>query len=105
MVNWVIDTLRRVGGDEALLPAVERIEGVGAGRRFSLRALEVIGVGIAKNREALTIKADAEGFIGSKIASFWVNPIAAELSSAGMRGTTRIQRSVPFGAEWFEPDA
>lgn len=105
MVNWVIDTLRSVGGDEALLPAEERIDGVGGGRRFSLRALEVIGVGIAKNREALAVKTDAEAFIRSKIADFWVNQIAAELSSAGMRGTTRIQRSVPFGAEWFEPDA
>lgn len=105
MVNWVIETLRSVGGDEALLPAEERIAGVGGGRRFSLRALEVIGVGIAKNREALAIKPDAEEYIRAKIAGFWVNQIAAELSSAGMRGTTRIQRSVPFGAEWFDPDA
>lgn len=105
MVNWVIDTLRRVGGNEALLPAEQRIDGVGGGRRFSLRALEVIGVGIAKNRRALAIKPDADEFIRAKIAGFWVNQIAADLSSAGMRGTTRIQRSVPFGARWFDPDA
>lgn len=105
MVNWVIDTLKSVGGDEALLPAEDRIEGIGAGRRFSLRALEVIGVGIAMNRDALAVKPDAAEFIRGKIANFWKHQIAAELSSAGMRGTTRIQRSVPFGAEWFDPDA
>lgn len=105
MVNWVIDTLRNVGGDEALLPAEERIDGVGGGSRFSLRALEVIGVGIAKNRELLAAKPDADEFIRAKIASFWMNPIVVDLSSAGMRGTTRIQRSVPFGAKWFDPDA
>lgn len=103
MVNWVIETLITVGGNDALLPAEDRANGVG--RRFSLRALEVIGVGIAKNRDALAVKADATEFIRTKIADFWVHQIVAELSSAGMRGTTRIQRSVPFGAKWFDPDA
>lgn len=105
MVSWVIDTLRKVGGDGALLSAENHIEGVKAGRRFSLRALEVIGVGIAKNRYALAAKVDLEAFLRKKIADFWVNPIVADLSSAGMRGTTRIQRSVPFGATWFNPNA
>jgi hypothetical protein len=105
MVNWLIDTLQSVGGAEALLPAEERIEGVGGGRRFSLRALEVIGVGIAKNRNVLAVKPDAEEFIRNQIRTFWLHQIVAELNSAGMRGTTRIQRSVPFGAEWFNPDA
>jgi hypothetical protein len=91
-----------VGGSEALLPAEDRVEGVK--RRFSLRALEVIAVGIAKNRKALQASADSEGFIRQKIAQFWTDPIAAELSSAGMRGTTRIQRSIPLGEQWFNPD-
>lgn len=102
---WVIQTLHRIGGDDALLPAEDRVEGVGGGKRFSLRALEVIGVGIAKNREVLVAKADADQFIQVQVADFWRHAIAAELSSAGMRGTTRIQRSVPFGAQWFNPDA
>lgn len=105
VANWVVETLRQVGGDDALLPAEDRNEGVGRGRRFSLRALEVIGVGIAKNRVALMAKADAIDFIRRKIADFWLDPIAAELSSAGMRGTSRIQRSIPFGIDWFNPNA
>lgn len=105
LANWVVATLQQAGGNDALLPAENRNEGVGGGRRFSLRALEVIGVGIAKNRTALMAKTDAIDFIRQKIGDFWRNPIAADLSSAGMRGTSRIQRSVPFGADWFNPDA
>jgi hypothetical protein len=104
MVNWVVETLQRVGGNDALLPAEERNQGVGGGRRFSLRALEVIGVGVAKNRAALMARPDADDFIRAQIGSFWKHEIAADLSGAGIRGTTRIQRSVPFGATWFNPD-
>ena len=105
MAVWVIETLHRIGGIHALLPAVDRVEGVGGGRRFSLRALEVIGVGVAKNRETLMGMDDAGQFIQTQVAGFWQHEIAAELSSAGMRGTTRIQRSVPFGEQWFNPHA
>lgn len=102
---WVIETLHRIGGDSALLPAEERAQGVGGGRRFSLRALEVICVGIAKNRAKLGMMPHADKFIKGKIAEFWRDPIAGELSSAGMRGTTRIRKSVPFGKMWFNPHA
>ena len=104
-ISWVIETLYRIGGNDALLPAENRVEGVGGGKRFSLRALEVICVGISKNRAALAAKLDADQFIRDQIANFWTNPIAADLSSAGKRGTTRIQRGIPFGEKWFDPDA
>jgi hypothetical protein len=78
-------------------------EGVGGG--FSLRALEVICVGVAKNRTALMASAEYDEFISQQIAAFWRHPIAAELSGGGKRGTTRIQQSVPFGEQWFNPDA
>ncbi len=99
-VNWVTETLRRVGGDDVMLPA----EGVGGAPRFSLRALEVIAVGVAKNRVALMAKADCDEFVRQQITGFWQHQIVTELSSGGMRGTTRIQRSVPFGEQWFNPD-
>ncbi len=104
-IEWIIETLYRIGGSDALFPADDRVEGIGGGRRFSLRALEVIGVGIAKNRESLLVYHSTDNFISDRISEFWRQPIAAELRSAGMRGTTRIQRSVPFGKQWFNPHA
>jgi hypothetical protein len=104
-VKWVIETLWRVGGEDALLPAAIRNEGVGGGRRFSLRALEVIAVGIARNCDAISARQDSDDFIRHKIAGFWRHQIAADLSGAGIRGTTRIQRSIPFGQQWFNPNA
>ena len=101
--EWVIETLVRVAGEDALLPPGRRGNGI-ANRRFSLRALEVIAVGLARNRTAVERHVDMDGFIRRKIAEFWESDIAGELSSAGMRGTTRIQRSIPLGAEWFNPN-
>ena len=103
-IIWVIETLHRIAGGDALLPAADRAEGIGGGQRFSLRALEVIGVGIAKNRESLMKHDQTDKFITERIAEFWMHPIAADLSSAGTRGTTRIQNSVPFGQDWFNPN-
>jgi hypothetical protein len=101
--NWAIETLLRVGGDDALMPPDDRVQGIG--RRFSLRALEVIAVGISKNREAIQMHPSSDKYIAERISEFWKNSMAADLSSAGLRGTARIQRSVPLGAEWFKPDA
>lgn len=100
--NWTVETLLRVGGGDALMPPEDRAEGIG--RRFSLRALEVIAVGISKNRNAILAHPAPDRYMEERIAQFWRNPVAAELSSAGLRGTARIQRSVPLGAEWFNPD-
>ena len=102
--QWVVDTLMRVGGDNALLPADDRVDGI-ADRRFSLRALEVIAVGLARNRATIEQQTHSDEFVRDRIASFWTQPIVAELSSGGMRGTTRIQRSIPFGTTWFSPNA
>ena len=101
--DWAIETLLRVGGRDALIPPDERAQGIG--RRFSLRALEVIAVGVIKNRTAIQTYPSADEYIAKRISDFWMNPVAAELSSAGLRGTARIQRSVPLGAEWFNPNA
>ena len=104
VVKWVVETLHRIGGDSALLPPDGGANSTG-GRRFSLRALEVIAVGLARNKEAIEQLPDPDKYIRTKIKGFWNHEIAAELSSAGIRGTTRIQRSIPFGAKWFNPDA
>lgn len=101
--EWTIAALHRALDAEALIPADERQAGIAP--RFSLRALEGIVVGIGRNRTAITNLADPDEFIRQRVASFWQQPEVAEMSAAGLRGTVRIQRSVPFGAQWFNPNA
>jgi hypothetical protein len=101
-VNWTIDTLHRTLNADALIPPEERHEGIAA--RFSLRALEGIVVGIARNRAAIMKLRDSDKFIMDRVGAFWQQREVADMSAAGLRGTVRIQRSVPFGANWFNPN-
>ena len=103
VAEWVVETLSRVGGNDALLPAERRVNGIGD-KRFSLRALEVIAVGLARNKRAIERRTNVDDFVRERIAAFWMNPVAAELSRAGMRGTARIQKSIPFSETWFKPN-
>ena len=103
VAGWVVETLSRAGGVDALLPAEKRVNGIGD-KGFSLRALEVIAVGLARNKLLIERRADIDEFVRERIAAFWMNPIVAELSKAGMRGTARIQKSIPFGENWFKPN-
>ncbi len=100
-LSWVVNQLHRVIGADALIPPDERAGGIA--KRFSLRALEGIVVGIAKNRTAITALNDFDRFITDRIADFWNQPEVVQLSGAGLRGTVRLQRSVPFGEKWFNP--
>ena len=66
--------------------------------------LEGIVVGLARNRRRIETISSADEFIRSRISKFWDEPIAEELRGAGMRGTTRVQKSIPFGEKWFNPE-
>ncbi|WP_110598518.1 DUF262 domain-containing protein [Salinicola lusitanus] len=101
-VLWSVNLLHRIFGGEALLPHAEAHEGIA--KRFSLRALEGILVGVARNRMAISALDDAEAFVQERVDGFWRQREVAELSASGLRGTTRILRTVPFGQKWFCPD-
>jgi hypothetical protein len=100
---WVVALLYRLYGEQALIPPAERMEGIAA--RFSLRALEGIAVGLARNKDPILAKKNPDSFIRKRVAEFWRQQAVADMSTPGLRGTIRIQRSVPFGATWFNPNA
>lgn len=102
-VGWSISTLRRVLGDKALNPPANKPAGVA--NRFSLRALEGIVVGLARHRAAIEAAGDVDNFVKSKVNDFWNQPEIQLMAAPGLRGTVRLQRSVAFGAKWFDPDA
>ncbi|MFD1190793.1 DUF262 domain-containing protein [Phenylobacterium conjunctum] len=86
------------GGD-----ALRRFENGRHAGKVGLVALECIAVGIAKNLDAIKRLQKPVGFVKEKLQTFWQQQEAAGLTSPGLRGTSRIQRTVPFGDRWFRP--
>lgn len=73
--------------------------------KTGLVGLEGIAVGVGKNIDAILAlgPSAARTFVAEKTKTFWAEPRTAAFTSPGLRGTTRIQRTVPFGGEWFRP--
>ncbi len=102
-IGWVIEILHRLVGENALIPPEDRLEGIA--QRFSLRALEGIGVGLSRNKSAILDLGDPDRFVTEKVGGFWQQPDVAEMSASGLRGSVRLQRTVTFGSQWFNPNA
>jgi hypothetical protein len=87
-------------GDVALLP---RLGGGGKGNRVTLRQIEAIAVGVGRNLEAILALQNPKEFVQERITSFWEQDEVDQMSAAGLSGTQRLQRTVPFGRMWFNP--
>lgn len=101
-IAWTVETLYRVLGDQALIPPEDAGESIA--RRFSLRSLEAIAVGVGRNRAAIMGRKDPDQYVARKIRAFWQQPEVSTMSKPGLRGTDRLQRTIPFGEKWFKPD-
>jgi hypothetical protein len=99
VLRSTFELLHRVVGPDAL----RRYENGRHIGKVGLVALEGIAVGIARNIDAIGHLQDPDGFVRDKVQKFWGQHEAAGLTSPGLRGTTRIQRTVPFGDRWFRP--
>lgn len=89
--------LREALGENAL----RRIQNGAATGRVGLASFECIAVGIAKNIESIRRKPSSVDYVRCRIQEFWNSPESAQFYVQGLRGTVRIQRTVPFGAGWF----
>ena len=99
VIDQTFDLLNSISSRDVL----RRFE---AGRhvgKVGLVALEAIAVGVAKNIDAILALSDPHAFVKKKIETFWSQEKVASFTLAGLRGTTRIQRTVPFGEGWFRP--
>lgn len=102
-IIWLVETLHRTLGERALFPPANAPGAVAP--RFSLRALEAIAVGLARNKNAIAALGNVDEYVRDRITTFWQQPEVPDMSASGLRGTVRIQRTVPFGAQWFNPNA
>ncbi|WP_114389834.1 DUF262 domain-containing protein [Notoacmeibacter marinus] len=101
LIERTFTLLNDVAGTNAL----RRLDGGQHAGRVTLVGLECIAVGVAKNLDVILALGDASSkdFIKNKIETFWQQPEVATFTSPGLRGTVRIQRTVPFGEKWFRP--
>jgi hypothetical protein len=99
LINRTFALLNGVAGGDTL----RRFEDGRHVGKVGLVGIEGIAVGVAKNLEAVLGLPDPTGFVRDKVRAFWGQPEAATFTSPGLRGTTRIQRTVPFGEAWFRP--
>lgn len=99
VINKTFSILNAVSGDKAL----RRVQNGQHTGRVGLVALECIAVGIAKNLHKISRLGDPNEFVKRKIEEFWEQDEINSFTSPGLRGTYRIQRTIPFGEEWFKP--
>ena len=103
-------TVTRINDTADLLHGIEpnilrRYENGSFRRRTGRVAFETVFVGVAKNLERIHALPDAGKFILNKTTSMWSGGYLSDFVSAGVTGTSRIQKTIPFGAEWFDPNA
>ena len=84
------------GGD-----ALRRFQNGSSTGRVGLAAFEGIAVGIARNIVAIQKKSDPVAYVKVGIEKFWKSPDIKDFFASGLRGTVRIQRTIPFGEHWF----
>lgn len=101
LINRTFQLLDAVAGNNAL----RRFQNGSYVGKVGLVGLEGIAVGVAKNLDAILALGtnEAKDFVRQKSEGFWNQPETASFTSLGLRGTIRIQRTVPFGGAWFHP--
>lgn len=96
LINRTFELLNSVAGKDTL----RRVD---HGGKVGLVGLEGIAVGVARNLSAILALPNPVEYVRTKIQGFWNQPQTATFTVQGLRGTTRIQRTVPFGELWFRP--
>lgn len=99
LLNSTFALLNAVAGKDTL----RRFENGHHAGKVGLVGVEGIAVGVAKNLDAILALPEPLNFVRDKIQNFWAQPQTLNLTSPGLRGTIRIQRTVPFGEVWFRP--
>lgn len=99
LVNETFSLLNAAAGSDAL----RREEDGKPVGRVGLVAVESIAVGVARNVAAIRALPDPVAFVRDRIGAFWRDNVARQFSSSGVRGTSRIQNTIPLGERWFKP--
>lgn len=69
--------------------------------RVGWAAFECIAIGVAENMNLIKSKKNPNLYVKNRINAFWKSTDLERFFSPGLTGTTRIQRTIPFGKSWF----
>lgn len=81
--------------------SLRRLQNGAHSGRVGLSAYECLAIGIAQNIEFIKNQQDPVEYVRTRISAFWMHPDIDQFFSSGLRGTTRIQRTLSFGKDWF----
>lgn len=81
---------------------LKRFSGGSFGGKVGQAGFEAIFLGVAQNRTAILTRNDPASFILQKAKKLWAQAEVADFTKGGVAGTTRIQKTLPFGSEWFK---
>lgn len=98
-IEKTFELLNSANGENAL----RRFDGNSHSGKIGLVGLEAIAIGVADNLSSILSLGSPIEYLQDKLRKFWLQPEIASFLSPGLRGTTRIQRTVPFGKSWFKP--
>lgn len=98
-ISRTFELLHNVAGDDIL----RRFDGQRHTGKVGLVGIEGIAVGVARNIDAILALPNPIEFVRAKVQAFWSQNESTGLTSPGLRGTVRIQRTIPFGSRWFKP--
>lgn len=71
--------------------------------QFLVSAYDAIAYGISQNIKTIKAREDSKEFILEKVKALWQDQYFTEYSAAGTRGTTRIEKLIPYGKKFFKP--
>ncbi len=91
------DLLNDAYGDNAF----RRLTNGQPGGRVVLVAFECIAIGVARNIATVMARANRTEWVRNRIRQLWESPEITGFFASGLRGTIRIQRTIPFGIQWF----
>lgn len=71
--------------------------------QFLMSAFEVIGSGLSHHLTKIEELRDPNDFLCKKVKLLWNEQTFNDYSGAGVRGTTRLQKLLPFAKEYLKP--
>jgi len=82
--------------------AFKRYDGGRFMGQFLISSYEVVATGISWNIEEI-LAIDYKRFILDKVSALWTDETFKAYSGAGVRGTTRLEKLLPFAKKFFAP--
>jgi hypothetical protein len=83
--------------------AFKRWNGTAFTGKFLMSVFEVVGSGLSYHLEEIEGLSNPKKFLREKAKGLWSHATFNDYSGAGIRGTTRLQKLLPFAKEYLNP--